>query len=243
MNPEILFLITARGGSKGVPGKNLKTIGGLSLVAFKAISAKRSKYCSRLVISTEDHDIQAEAKSLGVEVPFTRPKDLATDSARSDDVVLHTVDYFETVEKRRYDAIMLLEPASPFARPSDYDAAVELFIRTQASLVVGLKETGVNSIFVGTLGSDCKANKIVEKFSHKEVLRRQAFETEYTMNGALYLIGWEAFKKTERIYGDAENTYGHVMDRFYSAEIDAPIDLRFAEFLVESGEIDMAHWR
>lgn len=243
MKPEILFLITARGGSKGVPGKNLKRIGGLSLIGFKARSARKSKYCSRLVISTEDADIQLEARALDVEVPFTRPADLASDTASSDDVVLHTVDYFETVEKVRYDAIMLLEPASPFARAADYDAAVEIFLRTKATLVVGLRKTGVNSKFIGPLAADGRANRIIEKFAGKESLRRQAFETEYTMNGALYLIDWEGLKKTGKIYSDAETTYGHVMDRAHSAEIDAPMDLRFAEFLVESRDVDMSHWQ
>ena len=79
---KILFLITARGGSKGVPGKNLRELGGISLVGFKAISAKKSKYCSRLIISTDSPEIQENARRYGVEVPFTRPAELASDTAQ-----------------------------------------------------------------------------------------------------------------------------------------------------------------
>lgn len=243
MKPEILFLITARGGSKGLPGKNLKRIGGLSLIGFKTRSAQNSKYCSRLIISTEDADIQAEARALDVEVPFTRPADLASDTASSDDVVLHAVDYFETVEKVRYDAIMLLEPASPFARAADYDAAVEIFLRTKATLVVGMRRMAVNSLFVGPLGADGKADKVIGKFADRSRIRRQDVEPEYTMNGALYLIDWDCIRRTGAIYGDPDNAYGHPMDQAHSTEIETLDDLHVAQCLADSGAIDLADWQ
>lgn len=243
MKPEILFLITARGGSKGVPGKNLKRIGGLSLIAFKAISARKSKFCSRLVISTDDEAIQAEARALDVEVPFTRPADLASDTARSDDVVLHAIDYFETVEKIRYDAIMLLEPASPFARAEDYDAAVETFLRAKATLVVGMRRAPVNSLFIGPLGADGKADRIIGKFADQTRIRRQDVEPEYTMNGALYLIDWDCIKSTGAIYGNPDNAYGHPMDQAHSTEIETLDDLHVAQCLADRGAIDLADWQ
>ena len=240
---EILYLITARGGSKGVPGKNLRRISGLSLVGFKAISARRSKYCSRLVISTDSPEIQEEAARHDVEVPFTRPAELASDTASSDAVVLHAIDYFETVEKRRYDAIMLLEPASPFARAADYDAAVKLFCSRNATMVVGMREATINSVFVGPLGPDGRADNVISKFCDRTKLRRQDFEQEYTMNGVLYLFDWNRMKQTGRIYNDPEASYGYPMDRFYSAEIDTLYDLRLAEIFVETADVDMRYWR
>ena len=156
---EILFLITARGGSKGVPGKNLRTLNGLSLIGYKARSALRSKYCSRLMISTDSPEMQAEALTHGAEVPFLRPAALANDTASSNDVILHAMDYVEQEEKRRYEAIMLLEPASPFARGCDYDGAVDLYLKSGASLVVGMRQTEVNSIFTGPLREDATARR------------------------------------------------------------------------------------
>ena len=243
MTTQILFLVVGRGGSKGVPGKNLKTIGGISLVAFKTISARKSKYCSRLIVSSDSPEIQAEAKAHGAEVLFTRPAELATDTATSDDVVLHAMEFIENEEGRRYDALMLLEPASPFGRAEDYDAAVETYLRHQASLVVGMREVAVNSIFVGPLDADGKADQIVSKFTDRTNLRRQAFAQEFTMNGSLYLIDWDHMKRTRRIYGDPDRTYAQVMDRFYSAEIDSPHDLRLAEFYVANGDVDLSNWR
>ena len=107
--------MVGRGGSKGLPGKNLRRIGGKSLVAFKAIAAKKSHCCSRLVVSSDSIDIQEEARRHGAEVLFDRPADLASDTASSSDVVLHAMDWIERNEGRRYDAVMLLEPSSPFA--------------------------------------------------------------------------------------------------------------------------------
>ncbi len=241
--PEILFLITARGGSKGIPKKNLRKINGLSLIGYKAKSALKSKYCSRLVISSDSPELQAEAASFGVEVLFDRPHELASDTASSDDVILHAMEYFETRENKTFDAIMLLEPASPFARAGDYDAAVEIYMKNKASLVVSMRETEVHSIFVGPLREDGRADQIINKFADIDDLNRQAFELEYTMTGSLYLIDWKFFRKSEWIYGDAQNTYGYVMDKAHSTEIEAPDDLLSAEFLARNGNIDKTEWQ
>ena len=243
MSDGILFLITARGGSKGVPGKNLKKIDGLSLVGFKARSALKSKHCARLIISTDDADIRADAAAHGAEAPFARPEELATDTATSDAVILHAMDYLENEEGRRYDAIMVLEPSSPLARGRDYDAAVDLFHQRNATTVVGMRRTEVNSIFAGPLDENGKAARIVSPFINTPDARRQALEDEYTMNGALYLVGWEAMRKNGTIYGDPANTYGYVMDRYHSIEIDTPFDLSLVEFMVEKGFVDIREWQ
>ena len=116
--PSILFLILARGGSKGLPGKNLKRIADLSLIGFKARAALKCAGCSRLMISTDSAEIQAEARNHGVEVPFTRPAELASDTATSESAIEHALRWIEDTEKRRYDAVMLLEVSSamPTAR-------------------------------------------------------------------------------------------------------------------------------
>src|SRR6201995_2247136 len=160
---QVLFLLVGRGGSKGLPGKNLREIGGLSLIGYKAIAARRSRHCTRLIVSSDSAEIRNEAKSHGAEGLFERPAELSNDTASSNDVVLHAMDWIEAHEKRRYDAIMLLEPSSPFARPENFDEAIELFVARKASLVVGMRETEVASVFVGTLGSDGSIGGIVEK--------------------------------------------------------------------------------
>jgi CMP-N,N'-diacetyllegionaminic acid synthase len=240
---EILFLLVGRGGSKGLPGKNLREIGGLSLIGYKARSALKSRYCSRLIVSSDSPEIQTEARRHGAEVLFSRPGELATDTASSNDVVLHAMDWIETRERRSYDAIMLLEPSSPFARPDHYDKAVELFVARNADLVVGIRETEVSSIFVGPLGGDGSIATIVDKMLNASALRRQDQAPEVTMNGALYLIRWQTMRKHRKIYADPAASYGVLMDRLHSIEIETAADLAYASYVVDHGMLDASPWR
>jgi CMP-N,N'-diacetyllegionaminic acid synthase len=239
---KILFLITARGQSKSVPRKNLRKIGGISLVGFKAISALRCKYCSRLILSSDDEEIQEDGRNYGAETPFTRPAELATDTASSFDVVRHAMDWIESNTVERYEAIMLLEPSTPFARWVDLDNAVEMMIQRDANAVIGMREMEVNSVFVGPLDEEGRITQIIDQMQ-KRYLRRQDTGPEYTMNGALYLFKWELFKEHHTIYADRQNTYGYLMDRYHSVEIDEMIGLHWAEFLVGHNYIDMSYWR
>ncbi len=240
---QVLFLLVGRGGSKGLPGKNLREIGGLSLIGYKAVAARQSRYCTRLIVSSDSAEIRNEAMRHGAEMLFERPVELATDTASSNDVILHAMDWIETHEKRRYDAIMLLEPSSPFARPEHFDQAVELFVARKASLVVGMRETEVASVFVGTLGRDGSIGGIVEKMLMTPAQRRQDQPPEVTMNGALYLIGWEAMRKHRKVYADPSASYGILMDRLHSIEIESAADLAYASYVVEHGMLDASPWR
>ena len=240
---RVLFLMKARGGSKGVPGKNLREIAGLSLVGFKTIGARQSKYCERVILSTDSPEIQENGRRYGAEVPFTRPAALSTDTATSVDVVLHAMDWLEAHTSERYDAIMLLEPTTPFTRPSDYDNAIELMRERGANVVVGVRPVEVNSVFVGPLDERGRITSIVDKMLAQPAERRQDVAQEYTMNGALYLFGWDFFRAHRNIYCDRERTYGYVMEREYSVEIDSFADLHWAEFLVQHGHVDLSYWR
>jgi CMP-N,N'-diacetyllegionaminic acid synthase len=240
---EILFLLVGRGGSKGLPGKNLREIGGLSLTGYKARSARASRHCARLIVSSDSPEIQAEARRHGAEVPFSRPAELASDTATSADVVLHAMDWIEQHEGRRYDAIMLLEPSSPFARPEHFDEAIDLFIERRASLVVGMRETEVSSVFVGPLGEDGSIAGIVDKMLRTPALRRQDQPLEVTMNGALYLIGWDAMRRNRKIYAEPSASFGILMDRLHSIEIETAADLAYASYVVEHGMLEATLWR
>lgn len=239
---DILYLITARGGSKGILGKNLREISGISLVGYKAISARKSKYCSRLIISTDSPEIQENARHYGVEVPFTRPAELATDTATSAQVIAHAIEWVEGAGER-YDAIMLLEPSSPFARSFDYDNAVEMMVQSGANAVVGVRPMEVHSVYIRQLDKQRRLSQDIDRLREARRERRQDMPQECTPNGALYLFKWEYFKKHRSIYHEYEKVFGYMMDRFYSIEIDEPIDLYWAEFLVEKGYISLADWK
>lgn len=237
-----LFLLTARGQSKGVPKKNLRQLGGISLVGFKAISALRSKYCTRLIVSTDDALIQEDARVYGADVPFTRPAELATDTASSLDVIRHAMEWIESETTERYDAIMLLEPSAPFARFVDFDRAIELMIEHEASAVIGMRETEVSTRYIAPMEADGRITQLIEQVESMKYVRRQDMRQEFTANGALYLFKWKMFKKHGTMYADAARSYGLVMDRYHSVEIDEMIDLRWAEFLVDNGYIDLSFW-
>lgn len=217
-------------------------VGDLSLLGYKARSAQAAHTCTRLIISTDDAEIMAEAARLGVETPFVRPAELATDGASTVDVISHAMEWIETNTDEKYDALMLLEPSSPFAQGRDYDAAAKIMEDRQANLVVGMRETEVNSAFVGPLDDDGRMAGVIEKILAVRMLRRQDHRAEYTMNGALYLVRWEFFKRRKAIYCDPNNSYGYVMDRFHSIEIDEPIDLEWARFMVDRRLLDVSAW-
>ncbi len=241
---KALFLIAARGGSKGVPRKNLRKISGLSLVGYKAISARKSRYCSRLIISSDDTEIQAEARSHGTEVPFTRPAELATDTAQSSAVITHAMEWIEREGRERYDAVMLLEPSSPFARSADYDAALDMLAARNANAVVGVRRVEAGTDVIGIMDADGRLTSVVDKLHavRRKTGHRQLREPEYTMNGALYAFRWEYFKRHGWIYQDRLGVFGYVMDRFHSIEIDELPDLAWAEFLVANGYIQLGEW-
>lgn len=240
---RVLFLIVARGGSKSIPKKNLLQIAGLSLVGWRARSARRCRHCTRLIISTDCPDIQEEARRHGVEVLFTRPAELASDTAATEDVIWHAMEFLEADALGAYDAVMLLEPSSPFATSEHYDEAIELMLERNANFVVGMREVEINSVFQGPLGEGGRITSIIDKMQDLRQLRRQDVAQEYTMNGGLYLMRWEFFKARRMRYCDRENSYGLVMPREYSVEIDSPVDYAYAQFLVERGYVDMSYWK
>ena len=239
---NVLFLITARGGSKGVPNKNLRKLGGLSLIGYKVRSSQNCVHCKYLILSTDSDEIRTEGLNLGSQVPFIRPPELATDTASSDSVVQHAIDWVERNHTETFDAIMLLEPASPFSTAEHYEKAVEIFKTRSAELVVGVREIETPSAFVGSLSKNNSISSIVTKISKMHKLRRQDQDKEVTMNGAFYLIDWKTFKETGRIYNDPNKSYGMLMDKWHSTEIETPEDLAYAEFLIESGYLDTQPW-
>jgi N-acylneuraminate cytidylyltransferase/CMP-N,N'-diacetyllegionaminic acid synthase len=239
---RVLFVLVARGGSRGLPRKNLLRLGGLSLVALKAIAARRSGVCSRLIVSSDDPEIQDEARRYGADVPFDRPAELATDGAPTSAVVLHAMSEVERARDGPYEAVMVLEPSSPFARPSDLADAVRLMREKSATLVVGVRRVDVSSVFVGPLDAEGRITAIIDKMRGLRDVRRQAFEPEYTPNGTFYLARWDALKRTGDLYHDRERSYGLVMPYEYSIEIDELRHYRYAEFLVDRGDIDLSPW-
>jgi CMP-N-acetylneuraminic acid synthetase len=157
------------------------------------------------------------------------------------DALLHAMSWVEAESGDTYDAVMLLEPSAPFGRASDYDDAVEMMVAKNANVVVGVRPMEINSLFVGPLGEDGKLTAIVDKLQGVHY-RRQDLAQEYTVNGTFYLARWAYLQRERSLYRDPDSTYGLVMDSAYSVEIDSPVDLQWADFLLERGHVDISNW-
>ncbi len=239
---NVLFVITARGGSKGVPRKNIRQIGGLPLIAYKIIAAEKCKYTHRTIVSTDDDEIAEVAKQYGAEVPFRRPTELASDTASSMDVVMHTIEWVEKNDPDKvYDTICLLEPSSPFATYEDIDNALTVMENTGADTVLGMKEVEVSRDFIFELDNNDGLSKFWESVKEMSGVRRQDQKPQYTMNGCMYIAKMKYFKKNRLFH--SYNSKPYIMSWEKSVEIDTEQDLKYAEYLIKEGLIDLNYWK
>ena len=237
---KILFVVTARGGSKGVPRKNIKLLGGMPLIAYKIIAAQKCRYEKRILVSTDDEEIAKVGRKYGAEVPFMRPAELSTDSASSADVVLHAMNWIKDNSKEKYDYVCLLEPSSPFASYKDFDKAFELIQEADADTLLGMKEVDVTSNFIHSLDEDGKLSEFYYAIKDLKSIRRQDQAKEYTMNGCMYIAKWDYFMKNKLFH--SENSVPNIMSEENSIEIDTMLDYEIACRIVEKGLIDMSLW-
>src|SRR6266480_2409012 len=144
----LLAVIPARGGSKGLPGKNLKLLGGLPLIGHSIELARRCPVISQCIVSTDSTEIAKVASSLGASTPFLRPAELAQDDTAMWPVIRHALESMEQIEPRRYDYVLLLDPTSPFRLPEDVDRAfAQLIASPEADGIVGVSGPDFNPIW------------------------------------------------------------------------------------------------
>ena len=224
---NILAIIPARGGSKGLPGKNIKVLGEKPLIAWSIESANMSKLITKTIVSTDDSKIIEVAKKYDSLVPFTRPKELASDTASTKDVLIHAINYFKE-NNENYEYIVLLQPTSPFRKDGDIDEMIELAISTKADLVVSVKETASNPYYVLFEEDE---NGYLKKSKESKFTRRQDCPTVYEFNGSIYIIKVDALIKQNTL--SFKNTIKFEMiNQKHSIDIDNQFDFDFAEFLL-----------
>ena len=237
---KVLFVITARGGSKGIPRKNIVRLGKLPLIAYKIIAAKKCNYVNRMIVSTDDVEIADVARQYGAEVPFMRPDYLASDTASSMDVIEHAMNWIDVNDNSKYDYICLLEPSSPFLTGDDLNTALDLLISRNADTLLGMKEVEVSRKFIHPLDSDGCLSFFYDEIRNINNVRRQDQQPEYTMNGCIYIARWAYFKQNHLFH--SRNSIPYIMSPEKSIEIDSMIDLEFARFLVKENIIDLTEW-
>lgn len=224
---EVLGLVTARGGSKGLPGKNLRPLGGRPLIAWTLSAARASRCISRVVVSTDDPVIAEASREWGGDAPFLRPAELAGDASPHIDVVLHALGWL--AERQGYvpDWVMLLQPTSPFRTSDDIDSAWRVAIATGAAAVVSVVETHDHPYLARRIGPD----GVLESFVRTELAypRRQDLPKAYALNGAIYLCRRDALER-ERTFEPA-GARGYEMPPERSMQIDTAWDFRLCELI------------
>jgi CMP-N-acetylneuraminic acid synthetase len=223
-------VIPARGGSKGIPRKNLALLAGRPLLAYTADAARGSRRLSRVVISTEDEEIAGIGRQLGVDVPFLRPAHLAADETPMLDVLTDLVASLERTERYRPDVLVLLQPTSPFRRAGHIDAAVDLLTSTGADSVVTV--VPVPHQFTPSSLMRLEGNRLVS-WSEGAPTRRQDKPLLFARNGpAVVAVQTRIVTERHTLYGP--DTRGLVMAREESFDIDDAFDLEVAERLMAS---------
>ena len=228
MKEKILWLITARSGSKSIKNKNIKLLNGIPLIVHRIKSALSISKKENVWVSTDSEEYASIAREAGATIPFIRPKNLSTDTASSIDVVLHAM-AFAKKSNKKFDYIGLLEPTSPFITSKQLVEAVSLLKENREALaVVSVKESRPHKIFIQK-----ESIFLEELFLNLEKLERvgrQEFEKEITPSGGFYISKWNAFIEKKTFY--TPKTLSFEVDEISGLEIDEPIDWEFAEFMI-----------
>ena len=231
--PCILAIITARGGSKRVPRKNIRSVGGKPLIAWSieaALGAKSRLY--RILVSTDDKEIADVAARLGAEVPFIRPPELAGDQAKSLPVVQHAVRFVEERDCVKLDWVLLLQPTSPLRVSADIEHSIDLALSIPCDSVISVYEL-VHHHPVFAKKIDDQGYLAPYAIEEPEGLRRQDVSPPaYMRNGAIFLTRRDVVMEEHSIWGARIKPY--IMPEERSVDIDSEFDCRLAELILSS---------
>ncbi|MGV8934732.1 MAG: cytidylyltransferase domain-containing protein [Gallionellaceae bacterium] len=218
---NVLALIPARGGSKGLPGKNIRKFCGKPLIAWTIEAALGSKYIDRVVLSSDDDEIIAIAKAYGCDVPFVREPELALDDTPSIDVVVDAINRCPG-----YEWTVLLQPTSPLRLAEDIDGALNLCCSRRAPACVSVTETNQSPYWMYTMTSGQTLSPILPTV---QATRRQDLPNSYALNGAVYAAQTDWLLASKQFI--SSGTLAYLMPSERSLDIDTKVDFMMAEFL------------
>ncbi|MFH1822320.1 MAG: acylneuraminate cytidylyltransferase family protein [Patescibacteria group bacterium] len=225
-NKTILGVITARGGSKSIPKKNIINLAAKPLIAYTIEATKKSQHLTRTIVSTEDKEIAEVARNFGAEIPFMRPVELAQDLSTSIEVAQYCLSWLKENEGKDYDYLMILQPTSPLRTAEDIDNCVIKAIDTGADSVMSMKEIEDFSVKkLKRIENDLIMPWLEEE--GKESSRRQDLVKVYKRNCAIYLTKTELIKEGD-LFGSISRPY--LMPDERSVDINSLVDLDIAEF-------------
>lgn len=225
---RVLAIIPARGGSKGLPRKNVCSLSGKPLIAWTIDPAKKSKYINRLILSSEDVEIIKVAKELGCDVPFVRPRELAQDDTPGIEPVLHAISMLPD-----YDYVVLLQPTSPLRKVGDIDGCIEQCIKRKDNACVSVTEAEKSPYWMFKLNEKGRLSKLLS--IDKQYTRRQDLPRIYAINGAVYCakVEWLLDKKSFI----TDETMAYIMPQERSLDIDSKLDLMICDFLLRKRKV------
>lgn len=225
-----IAIIPARSGSKGLPDKNILPLCGKPLLAYSIEAAQKSGMFDVIHVSTDSERYADIARQYGADVPFLRSAETSSDTASSNDAIREVLSNYERLGKY-FDAFMLLQPTSPLRRADDICAAFRLMDEKGANAVVGVCEVDHSPLWCNTLPPD----KRMDHFLREDVLKksRQALDTYYRINGAIYLVNIPFFQTTDNFYSCG--CYAFPMPRERSIDIDSKLDFQIAKAILTSG--------
>ena len=226
-NKTVLAVITARGSSKRLPGKNVKMFAGKPLIAWTIETAKRNRHVDKVIVSTDSKKIAGISGKYGAEIPFLRPKRLARDGSRSVNTVLHTLEWIKVKRRTSYDLIVMLQPTSPLRISGDIDRALELLFTRKAKCVVSVCKSEHPPFWLGRLSeTGCMKNFLKPGIEDGP---SQGLGIFYRINGAIYIAYADYIKKKKSFFGD--KTFAYIMPEERSVDIDSKLDFKVAEIL------------
>ncbi len=223
---KVLALITARGGSKGLPRKNVLLAGGKPLIAWTVDAAISAECVERAVLSSDDHAIMDAARAAGCDVPFCRPAHLASDCATSIDVVLHALDQLPG-----YKYVVLLQPTSPLRVAADIDAAFSLMLERDAPSCVSVCEVDQSPYWMYRVESDNKLQRLLPEL--QSITRRQDLPPVYILNGAIYIARIDWLRANKNFV--SSETVAYFMPKERSLDIDTAEDFEIFRSRIEGG--------
>lgn len=222
---KVLVIIPARGGSKGIPRKNIKPFNGKPLIYYTLDCARAVCSDENICVSTDDDEIISVVEQYGLKVPFVRPAELATDTAGTYEVLLHALDYYEK-QGKHYDVVLLLQNTSPFRTAVHVKEALKLYTPA-VDMVVSVKECAANPYY-------CVFEEDAEGFLHVSkgdgtIIRRQDAPKVYEYNGAIYIINPDSLKHQHM--HQFKKRVKYVMDEMSSFDLDTMTDWKIAEMI------------
>lgn len=226
----MIAIIPARGGSKGLPGKNIKNLCGKPLIAYTIEAAVKSEEIDRVVVTTDSKEIAKTAKQYNAEVPFLRPDYLAEDNASAIDVYIHAVEYMMDRYGCNMQKFVVLLPTAPLRDEKEIDNAVRMFREKKATTLISVMEAETPISWYYHMREDGSI-KNAGYDKENSMSNRQKNEKYYIPNGAIYILDYILLKNQRTYY--AEDTLGYIMNRRKSVDIDTIEDFEYVEYLMK----------